>query len=62
MTQHFTRNTVSAAFYCSKCGKVTQHEVSIRKGACLECKERLEREHEAKKDAKPAEIQEGLFQ
>jgi len=38
MTEHFTRSTVSAAFYCSKCEKVTQHRIDdCRKGPCLEC-------------------------
>jgi hypothetical protein len=38
MTEHFTRSTVSAAFYCGKCGKVTQHRIDdCRKGPCLEC-------------------------
>ncbi len=45
MTQHFTRSTVSASFYCRKCGKPTQHRIDDRrKGPCLECMERLERE------------------
>jgi hypothetical protein len=38
MTEHFTRNTVSAAFWCSKCGKMTAHRIDDRrKGPCLEC-------------------------
>lgn len=38
MTQHFTHNTVSATFYCGKCGKPTAHRIdSGRKGPCLEC-------------------------
>lgn len=38
MTEHFTRATVSSAFYCGKCGKVTQHRIdSGRKGPCLDC-------------------------
>lgn len=38
MTEHFTRSTVSSAFYCSKCGKMTQHRIDKgRKGPCLEC-------------------------
>jgi hypothetical protein len=46
VTQHFTRNTVSATFYCGKCGKSTPHRIDDRrKGPCLECIARLEREH-----------------
>ncbi len=61
MTEHFTRLTVSAAFYCSKCGKVTQHRIDDRrKGPCLGCIERLDQQHEA---PKPELIkQQSLFQ
>jgi hypothetical protein len=38
MSQHFTRRTVSAAAYCNKCGKQTQHRIDDRRlGPCLEC-------------------------
>lgn len=38
MTEHFTRNTVSAAFWCGKCSRRTQHRIDDhRKGPCLEC-------------------------
>jgi len=50
MTQHFTRLTVSSAFYCSKCGKVTQHRIDDkRKGPCLGCIARLDQQHDAPK-------------
>jgi ribosomal protein L44E len=43
MTQHFTRNTVSAEFWCSKCSKFTQHRIDdCRKGPCLECMARYD--------------------
>jgi ribosomal protein L44E len=46
MPEHFSANTVSAAFYCPKCQKRTQHRIDDhRKGPCLECMARLEREH-----------------
>jgi len=38
MAQHFTRATVSAAFFCKRCNKETQHRIDgVRKGPCLEC-------------------------
>jgi hypothetical protein len=46
MTQHFSANTVSASFYCKKCGKTTQHRIDDhRKGPCLECIDKLEKQH-----------------
>lgn len=48
MTQHFTRNTVSASFYCGKCGLFTQHRIDGgRKGPCLRCIKRMEEQHAA---------------
>jgi ribosomal protein L44E len=61
MTQHFTRATVSASFYCGKCSRFTQHRIdSGRKGPCLECIERLEEQHAAA-PPKAEEKQRGLF-
>ena len=38
MTEHYTRRTVSAAAWCPKCKKQTQHRIDgVRKGPCLEC-------------------------
>lgn len=38
MAHHSTRNTISRAKYCKKCGRQTQHAVSDRRIAhCLEC-------------------------
>jgi ribosomal protein L44E len=54
MTEHFTRLTVSAAFYCPKCGKQTQHRIDeCRKGPCLACVARLDLEHAAPKPEEP---------
>ena len=48
MTQHFTKRTVSASFYCGKCGKFTQHRIdSGRKGPCLECMAKYDAEKSA---------------
>jgi len=61
MTQHFTRLTYSAAFYCSKCGKSTQHRIDdTRKGPCLECIARLEKAHNESSAVEP-EKQRELF-
>ena len=58
MTEHFTRSTVSATFYCSKCGKMTQHRIDKgRKGPCLECIARYDAAPKAE-----AEKQKSLFQ
>jgi hypothetical protein len=61
VTQHFTRLTVSAAFYCGKCGHTTQHRIDKgRKGPCLECIAGLNKLHE--QAPKPeAEKQQLLF-
>lgn len=47
MPEHFTKRTVSAAYYCGKCSKVTMHRVDEgRKGPCLECIDRLNTVHQ----------------
>jgi hypothetical protein len=52
VSEHFTRNTISAVFWCNKCEKQTQHRIDDRrKGPCLECVARLERGHD--ETAKP---------
>ena len=49
MTQR-SSSTVSASHWCSKCQKFTQHRIdSHRKGPCLECMARLDREHDLRK-------------
>lgn len=55
MTEHFTRNTVSSAFWCGKCQRTTQHRIDDRrKGPCLECIAKLDRQHaEAPKTEAP---------
>lgn len=41
MTQHFTKNTISVSFFCTRCNCYTQHRIdSGRKGPCLKCLER----------------------
>lgn len=59
MTQHYTKNTLSAAKWCGKCGKTTQHRVTGgRVGSCEECMARLEREHQ--NQPAPAAVQNGF--
>lgn len=55
MTQYFTKSTVSAAFWCPKCKKTTQHRIDDgRKSSCLECIARLDAERKLKPEP-PAE-------
>jgi len=43
MTQHYTRNTISAAAWCNRCEKQTQHRIDDRRvGPCLDCIAKLE--------------------
>lgn len=45
MSEHFTRNTISAAFWCGKCARETPHRIdSGRKGPRLDCMARSERQ------------------
>lgn len=62
MPQHFTRNTVSASLYCAKCQKQTQHRIDgVRRGPCLECIARLEKQHIEAVTTTPWEKQVDLF-
>jgi ribosomal protein L44E len=48
MGEHFPRSTVSVAAWCKRCNKSTHHRVDDRrKGPCLECIAKLERDHAA---------------
>lgn len=61
MSEHFSRSTVSASFYCPKCGKSTQHRIDDRrKGPCLECIARLEKQH-AEAVESEVDVQEEMF-
>lgn len=58
MKEHFTRNTVEAEAWCSRCGRRTMHRVDgVKLGPCLVCVARCE----ANKSASPAAVQRGLF-
>lgn len=38
MPEHFTKLTVSATYWCHKCGKATEHRVDKgRRGPCIPC-------------------------
>ena len=40
MPEHYTKSTVSATFWCAKCGKPTLHRVDGgRRGPCYVCME-----------------------
>jgi ribosomal protein L44E len=50
MSEHYTLLTVSASAWCAKCQKKTQHRIeSRRKGPCLDCIARLEKQREEKR-------------
>jgi hypothetical protein len=54
MGEHYTRLTVSAAAWCSKCNRSTQHRVDDRRlGPCLECIAKLELDHAAAAKVEP---------
>jgi hypothetical protein len=54
MPHHFTKTTVSATFWCNKCGKDTHHRVDYgRRGPCMACMAKLEVKQPPK--SKPAE-------
>lgn len=62
MPHHFTKNTVSANFWCKPCGKPTEHLVQrARRGACLACLKKLEDAAALRKLESPAAVQLGMF-
>jgi ribosomal protein L44E len=47
--EHYTKNTVEVQAYCNKCRRQTSHRVNGgRKGSCLECVAKLEKDHAAR--------------
>jgi hypothetical protein len=62
MPHHFTKATVQAECWCKPCGKYTQWTVyNGRRGACLECIARREKEAKDRPVQKPAAEQGRLF-
>ena len=62
MPEHFTLNTVSAAFFCNKCGKMTQHRIDHRrKGPCPKCIAKLNSQYETRKAKTEQPSQGDLF-
>lgn len=60
MGEHYPRATVSVSAWCKRCQKPTHHRIDDRrKGPCLECIAKLEREHVAA--APKSETQQDLF-
>jgi hypothetical protein len=46
MPEHYTKSTVAAQAFCPRCMRVTMHRVDFgRKGPCLVCIEKLEKQH-----------------
>jgi hypothetical protein len=59
VSEHFPRNTVSASFWCGKCERFTQHRIDDRrKGPCLECIARREKQYAEKPKAEEPAQQE----
>lgn len=59
MAQHYTRTTVSAAAWCKKCGKETQHRIDgVKLGPCMVCLDKLENAPKREPEAR----QIGLFE
>lgn len=62
MAEHYTRSTVSAEAWCAKCGKRTQHRIDgVRKGPCLDCIAKLEKQHDDASVKPEEEKQKELF-
>jgi hypothetical protein len=63
MGQHYTKNTVSTAAWCAKCGKETSHRVDDRRlGPCLVCIAKLDGEAKQERVQRGgAETQRKLF-
>ena len=58
MPEHYTKNTVSAAAWCLKCGRDTEHRVDGgHRGPCLVCLAKPT----AKVEARPVETQTEMF-
>lgn len=50
MTQHYPSNTISVVTWCRKCWANTPHRIDDRRvGPCLDCIEKLNREHEQRR-------------
>ncbi len=62
MPEHYTKSTVSATFWCRKCGKPTLHRVDHgRRGPCYGCMQQLEAQATSRAAEMPAARQMGLF-
>jgi hypothetical protein len=61
MAEHYTENTVEVQAYCNKCRRQTSHRVNGgRKGSCLECVAKLEKDHAARAKVAPAAEQQEI--
>jgi len=61
MKEHFTKRTIEAQCWCNKCFRNTMHRIDNgRKGPCLTCMERLEKQHSQLTLLKPVPEEEQL--
>lgn len=62
MSEHYTKLTVEASVWCNPCGKVTRHRVDNgRRGPCLECIAKREKEAKDRKPETPRPSKGGCF-
>lgn len=55
MSEHYPRSTVSISAWCKRCAKHTHHRVDDGlKGPCFDCIGKLEDQHAASSQSKPA--------
>lgn len=56
MAEHFTRGTLECTSFCNRCEDFTQHRVDGgRKGPCLRCIARLEKQIAVRKGEEAAD-------
>lgn len=62
MPEHYPKNTVEVTVWCNTCFKFTRHSVfNGRRGACLECIAKREKETKDRKPIEPVAEQRRLL-
>ena len=62
MTEHYTKQTVSASAFCRKCNRSTEHRVDAgRLGPCMRCVENLQAEHAYNEQERRREERQGVL-